>query len=321
MSASTDSVRTKLDAPPPVGGIDYGLLRRQRFVEKTASVVLMVCALVSIMTTVGIVAILLSEALKFFRTESLFDFLTGTRWTALFEFDQSFGVLALVSATLMVTVIALMVAMPTGLMSAIYLSEYASERSRSILKPILELLAGIPTIIYGFFALSFVTPEIIQRFFSGASIYNVLSAGLAVGVMIIPLVASLSEDAIRAVPRSMREGAYAMGATKLEVSLRVIVPAALSGIVASFILAASRAVGETMIVALAAGSRAQIATNPLESAQTMTGYIVQVVSGDVVRGTNVYYSLYAVGLLLFFMTLGLNIFSHWFVRRFREVYE
>lgn len=321
MSAATDPAPTEFASTQRVAGIDYGLLRRQRLVEKTAGAVLMACALVSIFTTIGIVAILLSEALQFFSTESLFDFLTGTRWTALFKFDQSFGVLALVSATLMVTVIALAVAMPAGLMSAIYLSEYASERSRSILKPILELLAGIPTIIYGYFALTFVTPELIQRIFPGASIYNVLSAGLAVGVMIIPLVASLSEDAIRAVPRSMREGAYAMGATKLEVSLRVIVPAALSGIVASFILAASRAVGETMIVALAAGSRAQLARNPLESSQTMTGYIVQVVSGDVVRGTNIYYSLYAVGLLLFVMTLSLNIFSHWFVRRFREVYE
>ncbi|MGD9713220.1 MAG: phosphate ABC transporter permease subunit PstC [Thermomicrobiales bacterium] len=306
---------------PAVAGVDYALLRRQKFVERLAGLVLMACAAVSIFTTLGIVIILLSEALRFFQTDSIVGFLTGTRWTALFEFDQSFGVLPLVSATLMVTLIAMLVAMPAGVMSAIYLSEYASERSRSFLKPTLELLAGIPTIIYGYFALSFITPEIIQRIFPGASIFNVLSAGLAVGVMIIPLVASLSEDAIRAVPRAMREGAYAMGATKFEVSTRVIVPAALSGIVASFILAMSRAVGETMIVALAAGSLAQVARDPLDSAQTMTGYIVQVVSGDVVRGTNVYYSLYAVGLLLFVMTLSLNIFSHWFVRKFREVYE
>jgi phosphate transport system permease protein len=304
-----------------VGDIDHALLRRQRTVEKAAGGVLMACAAVSIVTTIGIIVILVAESLQFFATESLVDFLTGTRWTALFENDQSFGVLALVSATLMITLIAMILAVPIGLMSAIYLSEYASSRSRAVLKPFLELLAGIPTIIYGYFALTFVTPEIIQRLFSGASIYNVLSAGLAVGVMTVPLVASLSEDAIRSVPRAMREGAYAMGATRFEVSTSVIVPAALSGIVASFILAASRAVGETMIVALAAGSKAQLATNPLEPAQTMTGYIVQVVSGDVSRGSNVYFSLYAVGLLLFVMTLGLNIFSHWFVRRFREVYE
>ncbi|MBX3069900.1 MAG: phosphate ABC transporter permease subunit PstC [Thermomicrobiales bacterium] len=320
MSATTESLDRRENVAA-VGGVNYALLRRQRFIEKTAGYILLVCAAVSVLTTVGIAIILLTEAIQFFRTESVFRFLTGTRWTALFEFDQSFGVLALVSATMMITFIAMLVAMPAGLMSAIYLSEYASERSRTILKPTLELLAGIPTIIYGYFALSFITPNLIQRIFPGASVFNVLSAGLAVGIMIIPLVASLSEDAIRAVPRAMREGAYAMGATKFEVSTRVIVPAALSGIVASFILAASRAVGETMIVALAAGSKAQIASDPLQPAQTMTGYIVQVVSGDVVRGTNVYYSLYAVGLLLFLMTLGLNIFSHWFVRRFREVYE
>ncbi len=320
MTASSDPI-PGLPPDSGVGQVDYSLLRRQHLVEKAAGAFLLVCAAVSIFTTIGIVVILLSEALQFFSTESVVDFLTGTKWTALFQHDQSFGVLALVSATVMVTLIAMLVAMPTGLMSAIFLSEYASERTRSVLKPILELLAGIPTIIYGYFALTFVTPEIIQRIFPGASIYNVLSAGLAVGVMITPLITSLSEDAIRAVPRSMREGAYAMGATKFEVATRVIVPAALSGIVASFILAASRAVGETMIVALAAGSRAQLATDPLQSAQTMTGYVIQVVSGDVVRGTNVYYSLYAVGLLLFIMTLGLNIFSHWFVRRFREEYE
>jgi phosphate transport system permease protein len=235
--------------------------------------------------------------------------------------NPSWGVLPLVSATLMIAVLSMAVAMPLGLMSAIYLSEYASERSRAVLKPFLELLAGVPTIVYGYFALTYVTPTIIKPIFPGAEVYNVASAAFAVGIMVLPMVASLSEDAIRAVPRSMREGAYAMGATRFEVAWQIIVPAALSGIVASFILAVSRAVGETMIVALAAGSRAQLSTNPLESAQTMTAYIVQVVSGDVVRGSVVYQSLFAVGLLLFLMTLGLNILSHWFVRRFREVYE
>ncbi|CAN5724056.1 phosphate ABC transporter permease subunit PstC [soil metagenome] len=301
--------------------VDYGLLRRQHIVEKSAGLVLLACAVVSVFTTIGIIVILLTEALRFFSTESVINFLFGSRWTALFQNDQSFGVLSLVSATMMITFLSMLLAMPIGLMSAIYLSEYASPRLRSILKPSLELLAGIPTIIYGYFALTFITPEIIQRLWPQASVYNVVAASIAVGVMIVPLIASLSEDAIRAVPSAMREGAYAMGATRFEVATRVIVPAALSGIVASFILAASRAVGETMIVALAAGSLAQVASDPLQPAQTMTGYIVQVVSGDVARGSNIYYSLYAVGLLLFVMTLVLNIFSHWFVRRFREEYD
>jgi len=301
--------------------IDYGLLRRQHLVERGAGLFLMVCAAVSVLTTVGIIVILLTEAVRFFSSESITGFLFGSRWTALFRNDQSFGVLSLVSATMMITLLAMLLAIPVGLMSAIYLSEYASSRSRSMLKPALELLAGIPTIIYGYFALTFITPEIVQRLWPEASVYNVLAAAIAVGVMIVPLIASLSEDAIRSVPSALREGAYAMGATKLEVASRVIVPAALSGIVASFILAASRAVGETMIVALAAGSRAQVASDPLQPSQTMTGYIVQVVSGDVVRGSNIYFSLYAVGLLLFFMTLALNVFSYWFVRKFREEYE
>jgi phosphate transport system permease protein len=307
--------------PGPIGQIDYGLLRRQRIIERIAGNVLLACATVSVLTTIGIIVILLSEAIQFFAQESVTGFLFGTRWTALFRNDQSFGVLPLVSATVVITGIAMVVAIPIGLMSAIYLAEYASSRARSVLKPALELLAGIPTIVYGYFALTFITPEIVQRIWPQASVFNVVAAGIAVGIMIVPLVASLSEDAIRSVPTAMREGAYAMGATRFEVSTRVIVPAALSGIVASFILAASRAVGETMIVTLAAGAKAQMATDPLQPAQTMTAYIVQVVSGDVARGSNIYYSLYAVGLLLFFMTLVLNIFSHWFVRRFREVYD
>jgi phosphate transport system permease protein len=282
---------------------------------------LLACAVVSILTTVGIIIVLLDQALRFFRDVPAVDFLTGTRWTALFKGQEAYGVLPLVSATLMVTALAMLVAIPIGLMSAIFLSEYASPRLRALLKPSLELLAGIPTIIYGFFALTFITPDVLKRIWPQTAVYNVLAASIAVGIMIVPLIASLSEDAIRAVPIAMREGAYALGATKLEVSTRIIVPAALSGIVASFILAASRAVGETMIVALAAGSKAQMVTNPLEPGQTMTGYIVQVVSGDARRGSTVYYSLFAVGLLLFVMTLALNIFSHWFVRRFREVYE
>lgn len=321
--ATGGELRTEL-APffrPGQSHVDLKLLRRQHLTEQAVGIFLLLCAAVSVLTTVGIVIVLLAQAVKFFDAVPITDFLFGTKWTALFQNQQAWGVLPLVSATLMVTILSMLVAVPLGLMTAIYLSEYASPRMRGILKPVLELLAGIPTIIYGFFALTFITPEILKRVWPQTSVYNVLAASIAVGVMIIPLIASLSEDAIRSVPRSMREGAYALGATKFEVSSRIIVPAALSGIVASFILAASRAVGETMIVALAAGSKAQMARNPLEPAETMTGYVVQVVSGDAQRGTTIYYSLFAVGLLLFVLTLGLNIFSHWFVRRFREEYE
>lgn len=306
---------------PGVSQVDPKLLRRQHLTERTAGIVLLACAVVSVLTTIGIVVVLLAQALNFFSAVSVREFLTGTTWTALFPNQQQWGVLPLVSATVAITLLSMLVAVPLGLMSAIYLSEYASPRMRAVLKPVLELLAGIPTIIYGFFALTFITPEILKRIWPQTSVYNVLAASIAVGIMITPLIASLSEDAIRSVPRSMREGAYALGATKLEVSSRIIVPAALSGIVASFILAASRAVGETMIVALAAGSKPTMVTNPLEPGETMTGYIVQVVSGDSQRGSTIYYSLFAVGLLLFVMTLALNIFSHWFVRRFREEYE
>jgi phosphate transport system permease protein len=238
----------------------------------------------------------------------------------LFKTPQ-YGVLPLVAGTLMITLIAMCVCIPLGLMSAIYLSEYAASRVRDILKPALELLAGIPTIVYGFFAVTFIRPDILKHIFPGIGPFSALAAGIAVGIMTIPLVASLSEDAMRAVPRSLREGGYALGATKLEVSWQIVVPAALSGIIASFILAMSRAVGETMIVALAAGSKPQLTANPLEPMQTMTGFIVQAFSGDMVVGTAPYLSLFAVGLLLFFITLALNMVSHWVVGRFREAYE
>lgn len=322
-SATTGDVRD--DAVPffrpGESYVDESLLRRQNLTERTAGIVLLACAAVSVLTTIGIVVVLLAQAVRFFEDVSVREFLVGTVWTPLFPGQERWGVLPLVSATVVVTLLSMLIAAPLGLMSAIYLSEYASPRMRAVLKPILELLAGIPTIIYGFFALTFITPDILKRIWPQTSVYNVLAASIAVGVMIIPLIASLSEDSIRSVPRSMREGAYALGATKLEVSTRIIVPAALSGIVASFILAASRAVGETMIVALAAGSKPAMVTNPLEPGETMTSYIVQVISGDAPRGSTVFYSLFAVGLLLFVMTLALNIFSHWFVRRFREVYE
>jgi phosphate transport system permease protein len=272
------------------------------------------------LTTVGIVAVLIQETIRFFRVVSIFDFLTGTKWSALFN-PPSFGVLPLVSATLQISLIAMIIALPLGLMSAIYLSEYAAPRVKAVLKPALELLAGIPTIVYGFFALTFITPEILKKLNSGIEVYNVLAAGIAVGVMVLPMVATLSEDAMNSVPRPLREGAYALGATKLEVSTRVVVPAALSGIIASFILALSRAVGETMIVAIAAGLRPRLVFDPFVAMQAITAYIVQVFSGDVSRGTIVYKSLFAVGFLLFVITLLMNFVSQWIVAKYREVYE
>jgi phosphate transport system permease protein len=273
-------------------------------------------------TTLGIVVILLYEAALFFRQIPATDFLFGTTWTPLFnEAQRSFGVLPEVRGTLTITAISACISLPLGLLCAIYLSEYASPRMRSIVKPALELLSGVPTIVYGYFALTFITPELLRPIFSGMDTLNALSAGIAVGIMTLPLVASLSEDAMRAVPQSLREAGYALGGTKLETATRVIVPAAVSGILASFILALSRAIGETMIVALAAGSRPSRGWNPTEGMQTMTGFIAQVFDGDVVNGTVQYQSLFAVGLLLFLITLGMNIVSHWISDRFREEYQ
>ena len=296
----------------------------RRLSERVIGIILFICGSLSILTTVGIVLVLMIEAIQFFRLVSLWEFVSGTVWTALFHRDNrpgEFGIWPLISGTLMISFIAMLVAMPLGLMSAIYLSEYAPERARAVLKPVLELLAGIPTIVFGFFALSFITPEVIKRLFPGAGTFNALAAGIAVGIMILPLIASLSEDAMRAVPRALREGAYALGATKLEVSTRIVLPAALSGVVASFILAVSRAAGETMIVVLAAGSKAQLSFNPLDQTQTMTAYIVAVVGGDPPYGGTIYFSMFAVGVTLFFLTLSLNILSQWLVGRFREAYE
>ena len=294
---------------------------RSRGVQETVvGAVLWACGALSLLTTVGIVFVLIQQALVFFQQVRISDFLFGLSWTALFKTPQ-YGVLPLVAGTLMITVIAMLVSVPLGLMSAIYLSEYATPMIRNVLKPSLELLAGIPTIVYGFFAVTFIRPDILKLIFPGIGPFSALSAGIAVGVMTIPLVASLSEDAMRAVPRALREGGYALGATKLEVSWQIVVPAAMSGIIASCILAMSRAIGETMIVALAAGSRPQLTANPLEPMQTMTGFIVQAFSGDMVVGTTPYLALFAVGLLLFFITLLLNLMSQWIVGRFREAYE
>lgn len=287
--------------------------------EQTVGVLLLLAGMVSIFTTFGIIYVLISESVNFFREVSFADFFLGTRWTPLFS-SQQFGVLPLVSATLLISVIALAVAIPFGLGSAIYLAEFAPRRARSILKPTLEILAGIPTVVYGYFALLFITP-LLQRVFPEMAVFNALGAGVAMGIMIIPMVASLSEDAISSVPRGLRDAASAVGATDMEKIVGVTIPAALSGIIASFILAMSRAVGETMIVAIAAGNSPNLVFNPLEGMQTMTAYIVQVSLGDTPRGTIEYYTIFAVGLTLFVMTLLLNILSRLVVRRFREVYD
>jgi len=276
------------------------------------------CAIVSVLTTIGILITLVYQAMSFFSEISLWDFLTGTRWTPILK-PRAYGVLPLLSGTVMVTVIAALVALPIGLMTAIFLSEYAPERIRKIIKPLLEILAGIPTIVYGYFALTFLTPHL-QNIFDDLIIFNALSAGIVMGVMIIPMVSSLSEDAMIAVPRNLKEGAYALGATRYEVSTRIVVPAALSGIVAAFILALSRAVGETMLVTIAAGATPRMGFNPMESIQTMTAYIVQLSLGEAPVGSLEYNTIFAVGLLLFCMTLVMNLLGFWVVRRFREEY-
>ena len=275
-------------------------------------------AAVSIITTVGIVIVLLRQSLGFFGEVPIWEFLGGAVWTPLFK-PQNFGVLPLVGGTLLVAGVAGIVALGLGLGAAIFLSEYAPERLRRILKPILEILAGIPTVVYGYFALTFVTP-VLKHIFPDI-FFNALSAGLVMGLMIMPMVSTLSEDAMVAVPRSLRNAAYALGSTRFEVATKVVVPAALSGIVASFILAISRAVGETMIVTIAAGATPNLTWNPLESVQAMTSFIVQVALGETPQGSLEFKTIFAVGLLLFVMTLIMNIFGRWFVGRYRQVYE
>ncbi|MCC5611558.1 phosphate ABC transporter permease subunit PstC [Nostoc sp. CHAB 5834] len=276
-------------------------------------------AFVSVVTTIGIVLTLIFETVEFFQEVPLWRFLTDTQWTPLFT-NQQFGIMVLISATLLTSVIAIAVALPLGLLAAICLSEYAPAELRKWLKPALEVLAGVPTVVFGYFALFTVTP-FLQTFIPGMQGFNALSAGLVLGVSIIPLVASLSEDALYSVPRSLREGAYALGSTKRETITSVVLPAALSGIVASFILAISRAIGETMILTIAAGQNPQLGFNPLVPIQTMTAYIVQVSKGDTPAGSLAYKTIFAVGMTLFIITLTLNVFSYWFVRRFREKYE
>lgn len=278
-------------------------------------------AMLSVVVTVGIVAALALPAIDFFRRVSVVDFLTGTQWTPRFAGQESYGVLSLVTGTAWTTVIALCVAVPFGLGAAVYLAEYAPQRVRKVLKPVLEVLAGVPSVVYGYFALAFVAPVILKDLLSiNVGTFSVLAAGLVLGIMIIPTVASLSEDAMSAVPSALRQGSLALGANKMRTTLRVVFPAAVSGIAASIVLALSRAVGETMIVALAAGTQPRVVTGPTQYGQTMTGYIAQTATGESTPGTLGYESLYAVGLLLFLITLAINIISIRLVRRFRETY-
>ena len=287
--------------------------------ERGIASILFLSTFLSVLVTAGIVAVLLAEAITFFADVSVFEFITGTRWTPLFSSKQ-FGVLALVAGTTLTAVMAMGVALPLGLLSAIYLSEYAPNSVRKVVKPILEVLAGIPTVVYGYFALLFVTP--ILRSISGdIAVFNAMSASIVMGIMILPMVSSLSEDAMRSVPRNLREGAYALGSTKLEVSTLVVVPAALSGIVSAFILAVSRAIGETMIVTIAAGQNPTFTLNPFVPIETMTAYIVQVSQGDAPAGSIEYKTIFAVALLLFTITLLMNLLSQFVVSRFREEYE
>lgn len=294
-------------------------MRSRVIQERIARSVLFVFSTVSILTTVGIVSVLLFEAIQFFQVVSPIEFLTGTRWTPLFA-SKHFGVLPLVTGTLLVAFLSMLVALPLGILSAIYLSEYAPSKLRQIVKPILEILAGIPTVVYGYFALLFVTP-LLRMISEDIAVFNALSASIVMGIMILPMVSSLSEDAMTAVPNSLREAAYALGATKLEVATRVVVPSALSGIAASFILATSRAIGETMIVTIAAGQNPNFTLNPFVPIETMTAYIVQVSLGDAPAGTLEFKTIFAVALTLFCMTLIMNLLSQWVVRRFREQYE
>lgn len=288
-------------------------------IEMIVHVVLLGCAAVSIITTVGIVLVLLIESLQFFRTVSVWEFLTGTKWSPLLK-PQHFGILPLFCGTLLVTAGSAIIAIPIGLGTAIFLSEYASSRFRDVVKPLLEILAGIPSVVYGYLAVVFVSP-LIRQIFPSADLFNAANASIVVGFMILPTIVSISEDVLRAVPRSLREGAYALGATKLDVTIGVVVPAAMSGIMASFLLAIARAIGETMAVALAAGATPNMTLNFFKSIQTMTAYIVQVSQGDTPAGTPEYHTIFAVGLALFTLTLILNLIAQWILSQVREKYE
>ena len=291
---------------------------RMKLANTTAKNIFLFFALISVFTTIGIILSLFINSTGFFSKVSIAEFLTGTQWTPLFS-DPHFGILPLVTGTLIITAGAAVISIPVGLCSAIYLSEFAKPKIRKVLKPFLEVLAGIPSIVYGYFALTAITP-LLQSLIPQTEIFNAASGSIAIGIMTIPLVSSLSEDALRAVPDSLRHGALALGSTKLETSLRVVVPAAISGISASFVLAVSRAIGETMIVTIASGARPNFTLNPLESVQTMTAFIVQASQGDNPHGTTGFYALFAVGLVLFLITLIMNIISHSIVQKYRKEY-
>lgn len=293
-------------------------LKRRRLVGIVVQGVLFSAAALSIFVTVGIVYVLVSESAKFFAHVSIFDFLFDTEWTPVFE-NPRFGIITLISGTFVSSLIALVVAIPLGTILAIYLSEYANSKVREIVKPCLELLAGIPTVAFGYFALLFLTP-IFQIFIPNLSGFNLLVPGIVMGIMILPYIVSVSEDAMRAVPASLREGAYALGFSKLQTALRVIIPGAFSGVTAAYILGMSRAVGETMVVAIAAGQQARIAYNPLEGAATITAYIVQMSLGDLPHGSLAYLTIFAAGLTLFLMTFVFNIIAFWLRHKYREVY-
>ena len=292
------------------------IIRRIR--ERAIEFAMFLCALSSIAITVGIVGILLFESWQFFQAVSLLDFLTDTQWTVLFE-NPRYGIMPLVAGTVVTSGVALLFALPVGSTIAIYLSEYADPRVREIIKPILELLSGVPTVVFGYFAFLFVTP-LLQVFLPNLPGFNMLSAGLVIGVMIIPYVSSLSEDALRAVPVQIREGSYAMGATRLQTAFRVLIPSAFSGIASAYILGFSRAVGETMVVAIAAGQQPNLTLNPMEGAATITAYIVQVSLGDLPHGTIAYQSIFAAGLTLMVITLAFNVAGYYLRKRYREIY-
>jgi phosphate transport system permease protein len=321
MSSEALVDRTVADRAPTADSVAEQIKRRPRRGESIIEALLFTAGAISILTTVGIVFVLVRDALDFFASPevSLVAFLTGTVWQPQLG---KFGIWPLLTATLVISFIAMLVAVPIGYFTAVYLSEYASPRFRAWLKPILEILAGIPTVVLGYFALTFVTPQLRAVFGDDVvRIYNMASAGIVVGILIIPLIASLGEDALHAVPDSLRQASYGLGATRMETSLRVVTPAALSGLSAAIVVAASRAVGETMIVALAAGAGPNFTINAFESAETMTGYMVRISGGDLGYGSIDYQSIFAVGLVVFLLTLLLNIVSVRIVRRFREVYE
>lgn len=286
--------------------------------DQLVELILLFAASVSVFTTLGIMYVLISESVVFFQHVPFKDFLFDSQWTPLFD-DAHFGISVLLAGTLSSSLVALVIAIPLGTVIAIYLSEFAEHRIREVLKPVLELLSGVPTIIYGYFALLFITP-LIQKIYPDLPTFNILSAGLVMGIMIIPYVSSLSEDAMRAVPMSLREGSYAMGATRFQTAMRVVVPASISGIASAYILGVSRAVGETMILAVAAGMQPNLTLNPLEPAATVTSYIVQVALGDLPHGSIGYQTIFAAGLTLLVITLLFNLLGHWMRRKFREAY-